>query len=106
MALLFLRSGANPLAVQKALTQGGGQLAFREGTRFAAVFDPESETNPLQRARLCAERLYTEGLAATALLDVGMVRVQRRPQGPPRYLTPLLSRADRYPTEEDPPRCC
>ena len=103
VALLFLRSGANPLAVQKALTQSGGLLAFREGTRFAAVFDPESEPNPLQRARLCAERLSTEGLAATALLDVAMVRVQRRPQGPPRYLTPLLSRADRYPTEEGPP---
>jgi len=103
VALLFLRSGANPLAVQKALAQSGGQLASREGTRFAAVFDPESEANPLQRALMCAERLCAEGMAANTLVDVAMVRVQRRPQGPPRYLTPLFSLPERYPTDEDPP---
>ncbi|MFL5347081.1 MAG: serine/threonine-protein kinase PknK [Hyalangium sp.] len=103
VALLFLRSGANPLAVQKALARSGGQLAFRDGTRFAAVFDPEAEANPLQRAHLCAEHLCAEGVAANALVDVALVRVQRRPQGPPRYLTPLFSQWERYPTEEDPP---
>jgi tetratricopeptide (TPR) repeat protein len=103
MALLFLRSGANPQAVQKAVTQEGGQVAYREGTRFAAVFDPEAMTNPLERARLCAERLYAEGMTTHALLDVAMVRVQRRAHGPPRYLTPFFSRVESYPTEEAPP---
>ncbi len=103
VAVLFLRSGANPLAVQKALTRGGGQLAFREGTRFAAVFDPETAANPLQRAHLCAEHLCAEGMAANVLVDVAMVRVQRRAHGPPRYLTPLFSRLECYPAEEDPP---
>ncbi len=103
VALVLLRSGANPLAVQKTLARCGGQLAFREGTRFAAVFDPEAEPNPLQRAHLCAEHLCAEGMAANALVDVAMVRVQRRAHGPPRYLTPLFSQLERYPTEEDPP---
>ncbi len=103
MALLFLRSGANPLSVQKAVTLEGGQVAFREGTRFAAVFDPEAAPNPLQSARLCAERLYAEGMTTHALVDVAMVRVQRRAHGPPRYLTPLFSRPESYPTEDDPP---
>jgi tetratricopeptide (TPR) repeat protein len=103
VALVFLRSGANPLAVQRALAQSGGQLAFREGTRFAAVFDPETEAHPLERARQCAERLCAEGMAANALVDVLRVRVQRRPQGPPRYLSPLFSQPERYPTEREPP---
>ena len=103
MPLLFLRSGANPQAVQKSLAQDGGLAVFREGTRFAAVFDPETLTNPLQRARQCAERLYAEGTTTHALVDVAMVRVQRRPHGPPRYLSPLFSRLQSYPTEEDPP---
>jgi serine/threonine protein kinase/tetratricopeptide (TPR) repeat protein len=102
VALVFLRSGANPLSVQKALTQSGGQLAFREGTCFAGVFDPETEANPLQRARQCAERLCAEGMAANALIDVATVRVQRRAMGPPRYLSPLFSRQERYPSEEAP----
>ncbi|MBN1204962.1 MAG: protein kinase [Myxococcaceae bacterium] len=103
VALVFLRSGANPLAVQRALAQCGGQLAFREGTRFAAVFDPATEASPLERAHQCAERLCAEGMAANALVDVLMVRVQRRAHGPPRYLTPLFSQLERYPTERDPP---
>ncbi len=48
LAMIFLRSGANPLTVQRTLAQGGGQLAFREGTCFAAVFDPEFQERPLR----------------------------------------------------------
>ena len=107
VAVLFLRSGANPLAVQKALTWCGGQLAFREGTRFAAVFDPETETNPLQRAHLCAERLCAEGITTNAAGGRGHGDgCSAAPTGPPRYLTPLFSRRSAIPARRILPRCC
>ncbi|WP_232537156.1 serine/threonine-protein kinase PknK [Cystobacter fuscus] len=102
VAALFLRSGANPVTVQKALAQCGGQLAFQRGTCFAAVFAPEAEAHPLQGARQCAERVLTEGLALTALVDVAKVKVLRNANGLPRYLSPVFSRPEHYPTEQGP----
>ncbi|PTL83932.1 serine/threonine-protein kinase PknK [Vitiosangium sp. GDMCC 1.1324] len=102
VALLYLRSGANPLTLQKALALDAGHLCFHDGTRFAAVFDPESAADPLRAVRLCAERLCAEGLASTALVDVATVRVLRRPQGPPRYLSATFAHPARYPAPEGP----
>ncbi|QRN99316.1 protein kinase [Archangium violaceum] len=102
VALLHLRSGANPLTLQKALSLDAGHLSFHEGTRFAAIFDPEVQTDPLRAARQCAERLCAEGLASTALVDVATVRVLRRPNGPPRYLSASFSHPARYPTPKGP----
>ena len=102
VAVLFFRSGANPVTVQKALANFGGQMAFHEGTRFAGVFDPDVGENPVQRARQAAEGLAAQSLALAALVDVATVTVQRRPGGPSRYLGPIFSRKDRYPTDEDP----
>ncbi|HEX8825393.1 MAG TPA: serine/threonine-protein kinase, partial [Archangium sp.] len=102
VAVLFFRSGANPVTVQKALASFGGQMAFHEGTRFAGVFDPDVGENPVQRARQAAEGLAAQNLAPAALVDVTTVTVQRRPGGPSRYLGPIFSRKDRYPTDEDP----
>ncbi|WNG33539.1 protein kinase [Archangium violaceum] len=101
VAVLFFRSGANPVTVQKALAGFGGQMAFHEGTRFAGAFDPDAGENPVQRARQAAEGLAAQSLAPAALVDVATVMVQRRPGGPARYLGPVFSRKDRYPTDED-----
>ena len=102
VAVLFFRSGANPVTVQKALAGFGGQMAFHEGTRFAGAFDPDAGENPVQRARQAAEGLAAQNLAPAALVDVATVTVQRRAGGPARYLGPIFSRRDRYPTEQDP----
>ncbi len=101
VAVLFFRSGANPVTVQRALASFGGQMAFHEGTRFAGVFDPDVGENPVQRARQAAEGLAAQNLAGAALVDVATVTVQRRPGGPARYLGPIFSRRDRYPTDDD-----
>ncbi len=102
VAVLFFRSGANPVTVQKALASFGGQMAFHEGTRFAGAFDPDAGENPVLRARQAAEGLAAQSLAPAALVDVATVTVQRRPGGPARYLGPIFARKDRYPTEDDP----
>ncbi|MCY1074238.1 serine/threonine-protein kinase [Archangium lansingense] len=102
VAVLFFRSGANPVTVQKALASFSGQMASHEGTRFAGVFDPDAGENPVQRARQAAEGLAAQNLASAALVDVATVTVQRRPGGPARYLGPIFSRKDRYPTDDDP----
>ncbi|WP_369945823.1 serine/threonine-protein kinase PknK [Vitiosangium sp. GDMCC 1.1324] len=101
-AVLFLRSGANPVTVQKALALCGGQLAFQKGTCFAAVFDSGAEAHPLQGARQCAERMLSTGLAVTLLVDVARVKVLRGANGSPRYLSPIFSLLEHYPTEHDP----
>ena len=103
VAVLFFRSGANPVTIQKALASFGGQLSSQEGTRFAGVFDPDAGENPVQRARQAAEGLSAQGLAPAALVDVATVTVQRRAGGPARYLSPIFSRKDRYPTDDDLP---
>ncbi|WP_257454885.1 serine/threonine-protein kinase [Archangium lipolyticum] len=102
VAVLFFRSGANPVTVQKTLASFGGQMAFHEGTRFAGAFDPDVGENPVQRARQAAEGLAAQNLASAALVDVASVMVQRRPGGPARYLGPIFARKDRYPTDDDP----
>ncbi|KFA89677.1 serine/threonine-protein kinase PknK [Archangium violaceum] len=102
VAVLFFRSGANPVTVQKALAGFGGQMASHEGTRFAGVFDPDAGENPVRRARQAAEGLAAQNLAPAALIDVATVTVQRRPGGPARYLGPIFARKDRYPTDDDP----
>ncbi|MCP3165010.1 serine/threonine-protein kinase [Myxococcus qinghaiensis] len=98
VAVLFLTSRANPVSLQKGLSSYGGHLAFTDGPRIAAVFDPDVGENPVRRAMRAAEGLADRGLAASALVDVSAVTVQRRPTGTPRYLGAILSRADRYPT--------
>ncbi|WNG54580.1 protein kinase [Archangium gephyra] len=102
VAVLFFRSGANPVTVQKALAGFGGQMASHEGTRFAGVFDPDAGENPVRRARQAAEGLAAQNLAPAALIDVATVTVQRRSGGPARYLGPIFARKDRYPTDDDP----
>jgi eukaryotic-like serine/threonine-protein kinase len=102
VAVLLLRSSANPLALQRALAGFGGSMAFQEGGRSAGVFDPDVGENPVQRARQAAESLLTQGLVQSALVDVATVTVQRRAGGPPRYLGSVFARRERWPGEADP----
>ncbi len=102
VAVLFFRSGANPVTVQKALASFGGNLASNDGTRFAGVFDPNAGENPVQRARQAAEGLAAQNLASAALVDVASVTVRHRPGGPARYFGPVFKEQDRYPTDQDP----
>ncbi|MCY0998634.1 protein kinase [Myxococcus sp. MISCRS1] len=101
VAVLFLTSRSNPVSVQKGLGSYGGHLAHTDGPRIAAVFDPDVGENPVRRAMRAAEGMAERGLAASALVDVSAVTVQRRPTGAPRYLGAIFARADRYPTGPD-----
>jgi len=101
VAVLSLTSRANPVSLQKALGSYGGHMAFTDGPRIAAVFDPDVGENPVRRAMRAAEGLAERGLASGALVDVSAVTVQRRPTGAPRYLGAIFSREDHYPTGPD-----
>lgn len=99
VAVLFFHSSANPLVVQKALASFGGQMAHRDGARFAGVFDPDAGENPVRRALRAAEGLVEREVASGALVDVAAVTVQRRPGSAPRYLAGIFARRDKYPPE-------
>ncbi|ATB42118.1 protein kinase [Cystobacter fuscus] len=92
VAVLFFRSGATPVTLQKVLASFGGHLAFHEDSRFAGVFEPDAGDKPLQHALRAAEGLVAQELATATLLDLLSVVVQPRPGGPPRYLGNALSR--------------
>jgi hypothetical protein len=101
VAVLLFSSSANPMAIQKVLTGLGGQVAYRDGVRFAGVFDPNAGENPVRRALRAAEELEEHSLVSTALVDVATVTVQQRPGAPPRYLGSIFTRKERYPATLD-----
>ncbi|MBN1207359.1 MAG: protein kinase [Myxococcaceae bacterium] len=98
VAVLLCASGANPIAIQKVLAGLGGQVAYRDGARFAGVFDPNAGENPVQRALRAAEELEERRLVSSALVDVATVTVQQRPGSAPRYLGGILTRKEHYPS--------
>jgi tetratricopeptide (TPR) repeat protein len=101
VAVLLCSSTSNPLSIQKVLSGLGGQVAWRDGPRFAGVFDPQAGENPVQRAMRAAQELEERGLVTTALVDVATVTVQQRPGSPPRYLGSIFTRKERYPAATD-----
>ncbi|HEY6106046.1 MAG TPA: serine/threonine-protein kinase, partial [Anaeromyxobacteraceae bacterium] len=102
VAVLFLESGADALEIQASAAASGGHLAHAGAGRFAVVFDAGAGENPARLALAGAFRLHGRGLAPRMLVDLATVTVQRREGGPPRYLSPALSRPDRYPRPDDP----
>ena len=102
VAVLFLESGADALEIQATAAASGGHLAHAGAGRFAVVFDAGAGENPARLALAGAFRIQGRGLAPRMLVDLATVTVQRREGGPPRYLSPALSRADRYPRRDDP----
>ncbi|WP_420806666.1 serine/threonine-protein kinase PknK [Hyalangium minutum] len=101
VAVLLCSSTGNPVSIQKVLSGLGGQVAWRDGPRFAGVFDLNAGENPVQRAMRAAQELEERGLVTTALVDVATVTVQQRPGSPPRYLGSIFTRKERYPAATD-----
>jgi serine/threonine protein kinase/tetratricopeptide (TPR) repeat protein len=103
VSLLFFESDADVLAVQKRLVSLGGQLAHASGGRVVIVYGHDLGDNPARPALRAAHELIRGGVATRVRLDVGQVSVQARADGSKRFLSPLFGRAERFPSEADPP---
>ncbi|HZX93059.1 MAG TPA: protein kinase, partial [Myxococcales bacterium] len=102
VGLLFFTSGADVGSVQSAVRSLGGELGHAARGRYAAIFAGEAGQDPVRRAYRAAQGLAERGLAPRALVDLGAVNAQRRPDGTIRYISPELGREDRYAAESDP----
>src|SRR6266851_4339646 len=102
VGLLLFASTADAGSVQAAIRSLGGELGWAGRGRYAAVFPGEAGQDPVRRAFRAAQGLSERKLAVRALVDVGAVNAQRRPDGQLRYLAPELGREDRYAREDDP----
>ncbi len=102
VGLLWFESNADVGEIQAALAQVSGQLANTSGGRHVVAFGHETGDNPVRSALNAARKLIGRGLARKATVDTAAVGVRTRPDGTLRYLSPLFSRTDRYPTADDP----
>ncbi len=103
MSLLFFEADVNVVTIKAALGPLGGQLAHATGGRYVIAFGHDLGENPARQARHAAHELCRRGLAGRVRLDVGAVTVLLRPDGSRRYVSPLFTRPDRFPTVVDPP---
>src|SRR3954447_26791461 len=102
VGLLLFSSGMDVGSVQSAVRSLGGELGHAARGRYAAIFAGEAGQDPVRRAYRAAQGLAERGLAPRALVDLGAVNAQRRPDGTIRYISPELGREDRYAAESDP----
>ncbi|HEY6909414.1 MAG TPA: protein kinase [Myxococcales bacterium] len=102
VGLLLFSSGIDVGSVQSAVRGLGGELGHAARGRYAAIFPGEAGQDPVRRAFRAAQGLAERGLAARALVDVGSVNAQRRPDGSMRYISPDLARDSRYAQDTDP----
>ncbi|WP_437660978.1 serine/threonine-protein kinase [Sorangium sp. So ce1182] len=103
VGLLFFEGADDRVAVQRRIRALGGELAHASGSRYAAVFGHEGDANPVRHAQRAADELLRGGLCARVLIDLAPVSVQVRPGGATRFLSPLFSRAERWPAASGPP---
>ncbi|WP_433926481.1 serine/threonine-protein kinase PknK [Sorangium cellulosum] len=103
VGLLFFEGAANRMAVQRRIRALGGELAHASGSRYAAVFGHGGATNPARHAQRAADELLRGGLCTRVMIDLSPVSVQVRPDGERRFLSPLFSRPDRWPSAAGPP---
>ncbi|WP_437600043.1 protein kinase [Sorangium sp. So ce590] len=103
MGLLFFESAADRVAVQRRLRALGGELAHASGARYVGAFPQEGAASPAYRARRAADELLRRGTCARVLIDLAPVSIQARPDGARRLLSPLFSRAERWPSAAGPP---
>ncbi|AUX34789.1 MULTISPECIES: serine/threonine-protein kinase PknK [Sorangium] len=103
VGLLFFEGVADRGAVQRKVRALGGELAHASGSRYAAVFGHEGAASPARHAQRAADELLRGGLCARVLIDLAPVSVQARPGGATRFLSPLFSRAERWPAASGPP---
>ncbi|AUX24454.1 protein kinase [Sorangium cellulosum] len=102
VGILFFEGAADRVAVQRRIRALGGELAHASGSRYAAVFGHGSAGNPAHHARRAADELLRGGLCERVLIDLAPVSVQARPDGALRFLSPLFSRAERWPSASGP----
>ena len=102
VGLLFFTTEADVVTVQAQISPLGGQLAHAAGGRYVAAFGQEAGDNPARRALRAAEEVLRQGLARRVRLDLAPVAVQTRKDGSRRFMSPLVTRADRFPPEGGP----
>ncbi|MGK3992786.1 serine/threonine-protein kinase [Sorangium sp. So ce1024] len=102
VGLLFFEGAADRMAVQRRIRALGGELAHASGSRYVAVFGHEGAVSPARHAQRAADELLRGGLCARVMIDLSPVSVQIRPGGARRFLSPLFSRADRWPPASGP----
>ncbi|HTN88034.1 MAG TPA: AAA family ATPase, partial [Sorangium sp.] len=102
VGLLFFEGAADRMAVQRRIRALGGELAHASGSRYVAVFGHEGAASPARHAQRAADELLRGGLCARVMIDLSPVSVQVRPGGARRFLSPLFSRADRWPPASGP----
>ncbi|MGE5049408.1 MAG: serine/threonine-protein kinase, partial [Deltaproteobacteria bacterium] len=95
VGLLLFSSGMDAGSVQSAVRSLGGELGHAARGRYAAIFPGEAGQDPVRRAFRAAQGLAERGLASRALVDLGTVNAQRRPDGSMRYISPDLGRESR-----------
>jgi tetratricopeptide (TPR) repeat protein/tRNA A-37 threonylcarbamoyl transferase component Bud32 len=100
LGLLFFDSARDVLAVGEALSALGGQLAHAVGGRFVAAYGLGQGDNPARLALSAARELLRDGVAARVRLDLGTVSIQTRKDGSQRFLSPLFTKAERFPAAE------
>ncbi|WP_437609805.1 protein kinase [Sorangium sp. So ce834] len=102
MGLLFFESASDRIAVQRRLRALGGELAHASGARYVGVFAQEGAASPARRARRAADELLRRGVCGRVLIDLAPVSIQGRADGTRRLLSPLFSRAERWPSASGP----
>jgi tetratricopeptide (TPR) repeat protein len=102
VALLFFDSKSSVAAVREAMNSVGGHLAHTAGTQFVLAFGHELGDNPTRAAANAGEMLVGRGITKRALVDLASVSIQARPDGSRRYQSPLFTKAEQYPGEQDP----
>src|SRR5262249_10857569 len=80
----------------------GGRIAHAASGSYVAAFGQDLADDPARRALVCAEEMVRRGLAERVRVDLAQVTAQARKDGTKRLLSPLFSRADRYPSPDDP----
>lgn len=100
VGLLCFEAELDRVALQQKLERLGGQLGHAAGNRFVAVFSQEASDNPARLGLQAGKSLLQEGVFRRALLDLGPVMIQPRPDGSRRFLIPAPSRAEPFPVDE------
>jgi tetratricopeptide (TPR) repeat protein len=102
VGLLLFASTSDAGSVQAAVRSLGGELGWMGRGRYAAIFAGEAGQDPVRRTFRAAQALAERKVVVRAVVDVGAVNVQRRPDGQIRYIAPELGRDDRYAIDADP----
>jgi tetratricopeptide (TPR) repeat protein len=102
VGLVFFDAESDAVTIGRQLLALGGQLASAAGSQFVAIYGHDVGDNPAYRALRAGKELLKQGVCKRALVDLASVVVQTRPDGSRRFLSPLFTREDRFPTEADP----